>query len=600
MRTNLKRLISTVASALICLGLIIGCNRVPSPLAEADLVIEDHPDSALAILREVDTVTLTKERDKALYGLLLTQAKVKKRFKDIDTTLAGSARRYFNLHPEKDYRLRANYYSAYRQYLDSCYNPSIVGAANSYLEAEDANDALWTARSAELIGAIFNACGLPQNAIKYNQIAVKHYNKAGKNLNSLFSESDLGINFAGSYKFEKADSVFKEVLRKNRSSSINDTNLVCYVLRTYLYVNDFLGRYAISDSIVNAFRQLKNSYPSTFYSHLSIKESFNDNFEKANCYLDSAKEAINDRFDEESYYDAKLIYAKRGGFTNMEKEANDSLSEIKDRFIKSSKINPANTILTSVTEDFFSKKHVEQSNKNSQQILLAVILIILFLVAVVILFWQVKKTRNQLKEKDKRLQLHLKRLDIINELMNDKDATIDDIQYRLDSYKNETGLIINESKDKIKNLSSLVKEEISIVKKLYESFPEFEGPNVNIAQRALLLRKQVISNFNNETIELLINCTDIINGGLNSKLKNACPNLSKIYIDIFSLLSLGFSSKSICCLLNQKRSTIDQRKRRLREIIVNSNINIEDKKVYLNILTLKKGKNSSKMDELLM
>lgn len=595
MRTNLKRLISTVASALICLGLIIGCNRVPSPLAEANRVIENHPDSALAILKDVDTATLTKERDKALYGLLLTQAKVKTDAIDVDTVLAGSARRYFILHPEKDYRLRANYYSAYKQYLDSCYNPSIVGAANSYLEAEEVNDALWTARSAELIGLILNASYLPKDAIKYCSIAEDSYHKVGRELNRLYVAADLGSNYASSYDYMKADSIFTFILSRKDIVPL-DTNLIIYVLNYQIATNFNLGHYDKVDSLIHKLKSYNpQSSPSYIYSYLARIELKKGNLKMAKDYIHTAHSIIRDKYDYEILQKAMISYSKAVKDTKMGKDASDRLASLIKENTENHNLNNINNLLTSSIQKYYNDNNSKRDKMHNILIIIGILLILIFMISLFFFYRRLNKNKLLLRERDKDLQLHLKRLDIINELMNDKDATIDDIQYRLESYKNETGLIINESKDKIKNLSSLVKEEISIVKKLYESFPEFEGPNINIAQRALLLRKQVISNFNIETIELLINCTDIINGGLNSKLKNACPNLSKIYIDIFSLLSLGFSSKSICCLLNQKRSTVDQRKKRLKDAIINSSM--EDKDVFLDILNKKRMDTASETNE---
>ena len=47
-----------------------------SMLSQADAVMEQHPDSALAILRTIDRTRLSK-RDLPYYALLMTQAQVK-------------------------------------------------------------------------------------------------------------------------------------------------------------------------------------------------------------------------------------------------------------------------------------------------------------------------------------------------------------------------------------------------------------------------------------------------------------------------------------------------------------------------------------------
>ena len=62
----------TVIALLICtMG---ACARPESRrLQRAEAVMESAPDSALAILDSIDTATLTRASDRALYALLLTQ-----------------------------------------------------------------------------------------------------------------------------------------------------------------------------------------------------------------------------------------------------------------------------------------------------------------------------------------------------------------------------------------------------------------------------------------------------------------------------------------------------------------------------------------------
>ncbi len=358
MKTIMRYITGAVASVLICLGLIIGCNRVPSSLAEVDFVIEDHPDSALAILKDVDTVTLTKEHDKALYGLLLTQAKVKTDAIDVDTVLASSARGYFNLHPEKDYRLRANYYSAYKQYLDSCYNPAIVGAANSYLEAEDAKAPLWIARSAELIGFIFNRLDQPEVCLKYDSIAYFNYKICGKELNAVYSAVDLGIALTSVKRHSKADQLFARLINHIIKEYPDDKNLIAYVMDPAIRVKIRLGLFDSADSLISK----KNRYigskapTSTNYASLARIELNRGNLDKVKNYLDHARETIESDFDKEQYYIVLRNYYLKKGDVSMEgnilRELYNIASETK-RFHDSS---PVNSILMSIIDNHHDGK----------------------------------------------------------------------------------------------------------------------------------------------------------------------------------------------------------------------------------------------------
>ena len=586
MRTNLKRLISTAASALICLGLIIGCNRVPSPLEEADLVIEDHPDSALAILREVDTVALTKERDKALYGLLLTQAKVKKRFKDIDTTLAGSARRYFNLHPEKDYRLRANYYSAYRQYLDSCYNPSIEGAANSYLEAEDMGNSLWMARSAELIGFIFNRLDHSEVSIKYDSIAYFNYKKCGKELNAIYSALDLGIDLTSAMRHKEADQLFNSLLNYIIKKYPDDKNLITYVMDPAITVKIKLGQFDCADSLINRkFEYVKSkSATSTNYASLARIELNRGNLDKGKNYLDSAYATIERDFDKEQYYIVLRNYYLKKGDLSMEGNILRELYNIANETKRSHDLSPVNSILMSIIDNHHDGKIKNIGSEKTRTYILYISSILIVLVFLGIVTYKYIKKKRENKIKDDEIAITSRELNKTLEIVNDRDVVLNDLNDELSELRSSADKSRNDYNEKIEAISNILKKEIPIINDLCETLPELEGPQNNIAQRATILKDKIEKKLKDKDLSWVVSSADFTTDGMPSRLKEACPELKEKYLILFSLYCLGFSTKAAGTFQNIKRNAVDQRKKRLKEAIINSCLDDEEKESFLNII----------------
>lgn len=171
------------------------------------------------------------------------------------------------------------------------------------------------------------------------------------------------------------------------------------------------------------------------------------------------------------------------------------------------------------------------------------------------------------------------KLDQTLEIINDKDKTLNYLNNQLWELK---GHADNSYNEKIKNISNILKEEIPTIIDLYESLPEFEGPN-NIAQRATILKEKIEEKLRNKELSWVVGSADLLNGDMSIRLKESCPNLTEKYIILFSLYSLGFSSKAAAILLNVKRNAVDQRKRRLKEAIINSGI--EDKEAFIKILS---------------
>ncbi|MDE6061552.1 MAG: hypothetical protein K2G00_02180, partial [Duncaniella sp.] len=62
---------------------------------DAESLMAERPDSSLMLLRSVDTVALRSDADRALYGLLLTQAQFKNYMPPADDLLIDASRLYY-------------------------------------------------------------------------------------------------------------------------------------------------------------------------------------------------------------------------------------------------------------------------------------------------------------------------------------------------------------------------------------------------------------------------------------------------------------------------------------------------------------------------
>lgn len=102
-----KLFIFVMVACLAC-----GCRRsqINQQLDRAEAVMKERPDSALAILQQIDGSTLRGE-PQARHALLLSQA-YDKNFIDLTSdSLISIATTYYNNHGDKYYKLMANYYS---------------------------------------------------------------------------------------------------------------------------------------------------------------------------------------------------------------------------------------------------------------------------------------------------------------------------------------------------------------------------------------------------------------------------------------------------------------------------------------------------------
>lgn len=81
-------------------------------LTEADAIMEEQPDSAMAILERIDRSALTADSDLPYYALLYTQAQIKNWIEVDSDTLINIAFDIYKDAGDSDLRMRAYYYKA--------------------------------------------------------------------------------------------------------------------------------------------------------------------------------------------------------------------------------------------------------------------------------------------------------------------------------------------------------------------------------------------------------------------------------------------------------------------------------------------------------
>ena len=83
--------------AVLAIQLLPGCAPSPerSRLEHIEAIIDEHPDSAMTLIDSIDTAALRSNRDRALYGMLLTEALDKTHQNPANDSLNTTAIDYF-------------------------------------------------------------------------------------------------------------------------------------------------------------------------------------------------------------------------------------------------------------------------------------------------------------------------------------------------------------------------------------------------------------------------------------------------------------------------------------------------------------------------
>lgn len=100
--------------------LFISCDnkKTKSLLQDVETYIQERPDSALQVLRKVDTLTLNTKSLRARYSLLFAMALDKNYIDTTDVSVVMPAVNYYKRHGNPDERLKAYFYLG-RIYLNN-------------------------------------------------------------------------------------------------------------------------------------------------------------------------------------------------------------------------------------------------------------------------------------------------------------------------------------------------------------------------------------------------------------------------------------------------------------------------------------------------
>ncbi len=169
--------------------------RVDTMLLEAESLMMEHPDSALAILDSIRPSQLTSDRQRADYALLLTQARDKNFRFETDDSLISTSVAYFDEHPEPRKRTLAHMYRGILNLYRGNLTVAIKEALTALDLADRLNDDYIFAKTHELIADIYVAAYNFDKAITHRRLAADYYLRADKPLNNQYALVDLASAF---------------------------------------------------------------------------------------------------------------------------------------------------------------------------------------------------------------------------------------------------------------------------------------------------------------------------------------------------------------------------------------------------------------------
>ena len=385
--------------------------RTESLLRTADSLMEEHPDSALTILRHDSLEICRSGKDYRLwYALSRTEADDKCYILHVSDSTMRAAANYYNSHGSDFQRVRANYLLG-RVYCDMHLYGHALTSFNKAITVESENDSTinrYKARSATWAGYVYEVKGLHKDALRYNKLAYGYAKKAGAQVTEVYSLRDIGRSYRDLNRNDIAIHYYQKAAKK--AKTIDDANLYNMVME------ELAGIYIEEGRLDEAYAALNTQFLATtdkdISSHYYIWAMY---FEKRG-QLDSAV-AYNKRgmnySDVSIKRDVSLDLARllmKQGKHNEAIKYYEQYSVYSDS-VTASELNETSDMLSQVEKniDIERKNTILAETKTNLTILLSVIIFTVIVVSL-ILIKHYSNVRKRIREQQERANNYLSQL----------------------------------------------------------------------------------------------------------------------------------------------------------------------------------------------
>ena len=543
---------------LLFLEAVSGCTSpVRRQLDRTEAVMESAPDSALAILDSIDTATLPRASDRALYALLLTQARIKTYEVLTDDSLISTAVSYYEDHGPDSNLMKSLFYQGEILTNNREFSKAIIPSMRAREMAISADNPYWHAKASELISTLLMNSYQSSYSISYIKEAIECYGKCDRQINHRYCLLDLGVVYGNLDKYEIATDIIDSMCDIAREEC--DSNMLAYGLSAK-YAN--LYRAGNLTESENCYEELKRLQ--SFYSYNIQELSWNvqsnisdssfmeyEKYIRDNCNFSSAK-------DKSNYYNTKIIYFKH-------KNSPDSIIKYYDSLFSVLNNEVDNALMQSVVkaQKEYSDRRVGEEVKIANNLKNTIFIIIGFSTLIIALIFVFIHQQNRLK----RSELENKMKDII--------------------------ALSSDLKLKEKKLTKLTASNVKI-NQISETLYRMKWETLNVLcneyfdkDDSELSRKMILSNIEKEIKRLSDKRSlDEIEKALNKymdcimiKLRSQYPGLKEEEFRLLSLVFAGFSSKAICLIFSLKMNSFYSKKRRIVEKI--EALDAPDKKLFI-------------------
>jgi len=535
-------------------------------LSHVEEIMSEFPDSALGLLSDPELQPQTQQQ-KALYALLLTQARHKNYIDETNDSLIATAVDYFDRKGDEQHLMKSLFYHTTINYNASEYPAAMTSAMRAMKLAEQLNDTYWQARIAETIAHTFSQTYFFRESIKYQSLAARLYKENGRENNYLYSLCDLAVDYSNIRDYDSCliivDSVKRHELIPNLRSYCAHILLPAYIAKEEYELADQYADTLVKYSEIAPIESIDYSSIAMVKLALDKQEEFSQNIsaalELAECMSDSL--LIDDALLRNSMKQNDIV------------KTNEILSNILNRQNRIARMIKQQSGVTAQRNYYLQEAAANELEAQRRFYLIIVSSVAGLLLCCIISFiayYMIQKKNADIKDYISQvLWLTSKwnddnnRLTKLNSSLSAKDLTIEQIRNQLQNTRRNEAVLSAVSrtlfKERLEHLNLLINE-------YYESDDSLNSQKVIYKN----IKKEIAKLIDNKNISEIERIVDACGDDIMQKMRSQLPFLSSEDTDLIALTLAGYGGKAISLFLNMKLSNVYVTRKRIIDKIAAS------------------------------
>ena len=516
--------------------LYTGCNRfskIDKIISDAEVVVMEHPDSALEMLDKIERVSLKPGEQKAKFSLIYAMAQHKNYIDSDSDSLTSVALSYYRDNGSNREKALAYLYHAMTKFYADNLDETISYVAQAAVYTELTDNYNTSGQIYHLLSNCYRDQKDYKLAIEYCIRAQEQYEKAGTIKNELLTMYDIGYIYFVQNMYKEAFPYFTKA--KELSKLLSDEELY---IRSMIMLENITSLIGLDDVDYSAHKELCDFYADrkgskAYYSIFAIYYSQTKQLDSAKYYYELYLNSLNavSANNVHRFMAMRSVCEKLGDYKSALKYEK-MFSYYSDSIYK---VNLNN--LTKEAEQKYHTKYIQDTYDalKSRHVYMILAYSLIFVIVCVLVIILVHRYKSMIK----------RRTEEFHDYIEDARTQMNEMENRYNSLEKDSSL----SRGKIIHLQSLLKNRIQSLIQLTE-FAHIYESRPKLFYDAFRQELMTNSKLNPEFISEILLITDECFNGVITFLQTKYPTLSNQELCFCALIFLGFNQESIRVLMN--------------------------------------------------